>query len=184
MCTMYDIGSGKAKSDKLTNWWILSLTVFVCILSLFVGHRLRTLPFGLTEKDLPTHNQSFIAERAWRDLTVLTGFGTRPTGSHANEVLSIDFFKRELRKIKELTHRNQNISSDIQIVSGGYYNGCNPYLRANIYRNVQNFIVRLAGSDEAEKSLHKNHALMVNCHFDSVPGRFVLFYSRRKFHNS
>lgn len=42
----------------------------------------------------------------------------------------------------------------------------------NVYRNVQNFIVRLAGSEEAENSLRKTHALMLNCHFDSVAGRF------------
>lgn len=174
MYTIYDTGSRKSNVHNLSHWWAISLTAFVFALSWFSKHRLLTLPTGLTVNDLPTHNESFIAERAWHDLNILTSFGTRPTGTHANEALAMDFFKREFSYIERGAHPNQKIYSDIQVVSGAYYINFKPHPMTNIYRNVQNFIVRLAGSDEAEDTLRKNHALMLNCHFDSVAGRLSL----------
>lgn len=141
------------------------------MLGWYSKHRLLSLPTGLTVNDLPTHSQSFIAERAWHDLNILTSFGPRPTGVHANEVLAIDFFKRELSYIQKNSHPNQKIYGDIQIVSGSYFIQFKPHPMTNVYRNVQNFIVLLAGSEQ--DPLRKNHTLMLNCHFDSVAGRFV-----------
>ncbi|XP_031617647.1 endoplasmic reticulum metallopeptidase 1-like [Contarinia nasturtii] len=170
MYTIYDTGNRKTNVHHLSHWWAISLTAMVFVLSWFSHHRLLTLPPSLTVNDLPTHNQSFIAERAWHDLNILTSFGPRPTGSHANEVLAIDFFKRELSYIERNANPNQKIISDLQIVSGSYFINFKPHPMTNIYRNVQNFIVRLAGSEEEENSLRKSHALMLNCHFDSVAG--------------
>lgn len=120
--------------------------------------------------DLPTHPNAFIAERAWHDLNILTSFGPRPTGVHANEVLAIDFLKRELSYIQKNAHPNQKIYADIQKVSGSYFAQFKPHPMTNVYRNVQNFIVQLAGSEQ--DPLRKNHTLMLNCHFDSVAGRY------------
>lgn len=174
MYSIYDQGNRKSNVHHLSHWWSFSIVTLVFILSWFSKHRLQTLPKPLTVNDLPDHNQSFIAERAWHDLNILTSFGTRPTGSRANEVSAIDFFKRELTYIQQNAHPNQKIYSDIQIVSGAYFIGFKPHPMTNIYRNVQNFIVRLAGSDENDSPLNKNHTLMLNCHFDSVAGRFVI----------
>lgn len=119
--------------------------------------------------DLPTHSNSFIAERAWHDLNILTNFGPRPTGVYANEIQAIDFFKRELNYIQNAAHENQKIYLDIQKVSGAYYVPFKPYGMTNVYRSVQNVVVQLEGS--GGESLNKNHTLMLNCHFDSVAGR-------------
>lgn len=79
---------------------------------------------------------------------------------------------------QSLTRPRSNIISLLLHQSlGSYYINFKPHPMTNVYRNVQNFIVRLAGSDEAENTLRKNHALMLNCHFDSVAGRFVWFRS-------
>lgn len=121
--------------------------------------------------DLPTHSESFIAARAWNDLNTLTSFGPRPTGVHANEVLAIDFLKRELSFIRKNAHPNQKIYTDIQKVSGAYVLHFRPLSMTNVYRNVQNFIVQLVGNEQ--DPLRKNHTLMLNCHFDSVAGRYV-----------
>lgn len=174
MSTSSETGSRKSNVHHLPFWWAILLTALVFALSWFSKHRLLTLPTGLTVNDLPKHNGSFIAERAWLSLNNLTSFGARPTGSHANEVLAMDFFEREFSHIKKGAHPNQKIYSDVQVVSGAYY--LPPMI--NIYRNVQNFIVRLDGSDDAGGSLRKNHTLMVNCHFDSVAGRLSLNYSK------
>lgn len=171
MYTIYDTSHRKSNVHHLSHWWALSLVVLVFFLSWFTNHRLQTLPAGLTVNDLPDHKQSFIAERAWHDLNILTSFGTRPTGTKANEILAMDFFKRELSYIEKAAHKNQHISSDIQIVSGSYFIGFKPHPMTNIYRSVQNFIVKLHGVET--DPLRKNHTLMMNCHFDSVAGRFV-----------
>lgn len=170
---LYEAGNQKSNVHNLSHWWSVTIVTSVFVLSWFTKYRLQTLPTALNVNDLPQYNQSFIAERAWHDLNIITSFGTRPTGSHANEVQSIDFFKRELMHIQRAAHPIQKIYSDIQVVSGSYYIGFKPHPMTNIYRNVQNFIVRLAGSDENENSLSKNHTLMLNCHFDSVAGRSV-----------
>lgn len=39
----------------------------------------------------------------------------------------------------------------------------------NVYRNVQNVVVKLHGRDSNNKT-GSNHAVMLNCHFDSVAG--------------
>lgn len=171
MYTMYDSSSRKANVHHLSHWWSFLLLGSVFLLSWFTKYRLQTLPTALNVNDLPKHNQSFIAERAWHDLNILTSFGTRPTGSHANEVLSIDFFKREFSYIKNSAHSNQLLQSDLQIVSGGYFVNFKPHPMTNVYRSVQNFIVLLHGN--AENNSLRNHTLMLNCHFDSVAGRYA-----------
>lgn len=125
--------------------------------------------------DLPTHPGTFIAERAWNDLNILTSFGPRPTGMHANEVLAIEFFERELAYIQKNAHPNQKMHADIQKVSGAYVLHFGPLSMTNVYRNVQNIVVQLVGNEQAP--LRMNHTLMLNCHFDSVAGRFVAQYS-------
>lgn len=173
MHTIYVTNNRKTNVHHLSYWWAVSLATMVFVLGWFSKHRFLTLPSGLTVNDLLTHNQSFIAERAWHDLNILTSFGTRPTGSNANEILAIDFLKKELSYIERGSHPNQKIYSDNQVVSGAYFINFKPNPMTNVYRNVQNFVVRLAGSEEAENSLRKTHALMLNCHIDSVAGRFV-----------
>lgn len=150
-------------------WWALLLTTSVFGLGWFAKYRLLSLPTGLTVNDLPTHANSFIAERAWHDLNILTNFGNRPTGVYANEVQAIDFFKRELSYIQNAANKNQRIYVDIQKVSGAYYIPFAVQAMTNVYRSVQNVIVRLEGS--GGDSMQKNHTLMLNCHFDSVAGR-------------
>lgn len=52
------------------------------------------------------------------------------------------------------------------MVSGAYWAGFKPHGMTNVYRNVQNVVVKLAGQNEGKG----NHSLMLNCHFDSVAG--------------
>jgi len=99
-------------------------------------------------------------------LKILTDFGPRPTGSYNNEELAVDFLKREIYYISQLANKNQNIIFDKQVVSGAYYLNMKPYGMTNVYRDVQNIIVKLVGESEGKT----NQTLMLNCHFDSVAG--------------
>lgn len=153
---------------NISTIWGIAGFIGLLILGSYSLSRLWKLPSALKKSDIATNPDSFISERAWYDLKILNDFGTRPTGSYANEVLAVDFFKREINYIQQHAHKNQKIESDIQIVSGAYFAGFRPHGMTSVYRNVQNVIVKLIGSNERDGI--GNQTLMLNCHFDSVAG--------------
>lgn len=93
----------------------------------------------------------------------MTSIGQKVTGSYENEVLAVDFLKREINFIIQQANPKQEIVLDHQIVSGSYFLDFKPYGLANIYDNVQNIVVRLSSNNK------QNTSLLINCHFDSVP---------------
>lgn len=106
----------------------------------------------------------FSAERAWITLKEITSIGVRLAGTKQNEELAVNYLLRKLDDIEDGAHKNQHIETDHQIVSGGYKLDVFSTSINNVYRNVQNIIVKLHGSNE------RNDSLMFNCHYDSVPG--------------
>lgn len=106
---------------------------------------------------------TFNAEKAQADLKILTDIGPKAAGSYENEVLAVDFIKRQLDLIQHFAHVNQKIDIDLQIVSGSYYLTYRPYGIINSYGNVQNIAVRLAGKNNSTNSI------LINSHFDTVP---------------
>lgn len=185
---MFDLGYYKKNVHNLSQWWALAIVVSVLALGGISKYQLLRLPRGLTANDevylimrfiiiqkhynyfhhQPHHPGVFIAERARVDLRILNDFGPKPTGSYANEVLALDFLKREVAHIQSTAHPSQMIYADTQRVSGGYWAAFKPHPMTNVYRDVQNVVVRLIG--EAEQRNESNHTLMLNCHFDSVAG--------------
>ena len=110
-----------------------------------------------TEKIYPG---SFIAERARDHLLNLTSIGPRITGSYENEVLAVNFLVNAVNKIvKEL---NEIHKIDVNVTK---HSGAFPLTfldgMTNVYRNVQNVIVKL-GPHRPSK-----HSLLLNCHFDT-----------------
>ena len=75
----------------------------------------------------------------------------------------MNYIKKRIAEIQEKTHQNQNVTLDHQIASGGYFLSFKPYGMVTLYRKIQNIVVRLEGETSS-------NALMLNCHFDSVPG--------------
>lgn len=94
---------------------------------------------------------------------MLTDLGPRVLGSYENEVLSVDFLKREIAFIQQQAHRNLTIELDVQVVTGSYFLGFKPNGIINAYSNVQNVIVRVLSGNNSL------HSVLVNAHFDSVP---------------
>ena len=107
--------------------------------------------------------ERFIAERAKEYLNGLTELGPRVVGSAENEVLSVNYLRKEIEKIISEAHPNQNIEQDLQLTSGSYYLGYKPYGSINAYANLQNIVVKVYSDNDDEKSL------LVNAHFDTVP---------------
>lgn len=111
------------------------------------------------------HPNDFIGGKAYTFLEELSK-NVRVTGTYENEVETFEYLMLEAKKIQNQSHTSQNIEIDHQIVSGAYQINFWSYDLANVYRNVQNIIIRLHGSSKSSSSL------MFNCHFDSVPGSF------------
>jgi len=140
---------------------VLFFLLFIFAMILLVE---RKLPTPLTLVDAPSNPGRFIAERAMNRLTRLTSIGPRITGSYENEVLAIKFFQEAISSIVEQANPVHEVQMDIQKTSGAFplhfLDGM-----TNVYRDVQNVIVRVS-------ALHapSAHSLLVNCHFDTVPG--------------
>ncbi|XP_052903581.1 endoplasmic reticulum metallopeptidase 1-like [Anopheles moucheti] len=119
------------------------------------------LPPALTEADLKQHPFAFNGARAWDSLTRLDALGPKATGSRANEEQAVQVLEHEFTLINASRHPAQEVLYEKQIVSGQY--GINFFgsPMTSVYRRVQNLIVKLTGVED-------QHALMLNCHFDSV----------------
>nr|XP_040219943.2 endoplasmic reticulum metallopeptidase 1-like [Anopheles coluzzii] len=120
------------------------------------------LPPALTVGDLERAPNAFIAERAWASLKTLNDLGPKPAGSQANEVLAYEFLLKEVQRINASKHDSQQLEVDSQTVTGAFSISLLNQSMTSVYRNVQNLVVRLTGSDV------RQHALLLNCHFDTV----------------
>lgn len=108
----------------------------------------------------------FVAERAHADLNALIRHGPRPVGSKENEELVFNFLKTELTKIQNSTNKIHSVTISDQLISGSFQISQRPVGYVSFYHNVQNIIVRLSSNFKKSNS----SAVLVNCHFDSVPG--------------
>jgi MFS family permease len=121
------------------------------------------LPTPLYLADEQSQPDAFITERARHDLKLLTDIGPRIAGGYENEVLAVDFLKREVNFIIQRAHKNQKVELDIQVVSGSHYLPTKPSGKIVPYSNLQNIVVKLHAANNASQSV------LINAHFDSVP---------------
>lgn len=163
---VFDLGFYKQNVHHISQWWAFGILALVFALATVTKWQLFNFPVALSTNSGATDR--FIGERARADLQILNDFGPRPTGSYANEVLAVDFLKREISFIQQAANPAQRIYADVQKVSGAYWGAFKPHGMTNVYRNVQNVVVKLVGAEEAQG--RSNHTLMLNCHFDSVAG--------------
>lgn len=121
------------------------------------------LPTPLYLADEQSQPDAFITERARHDLKLLTDIGPRIAGGYENEVLAVDFLKREVNFIIQRAHKNQKVELDIQVVSGSHYLQTKPTGKIVPYSNLQNIVVKLHAANNSSQSV------LINAHFDSVP---------------
>ncbi|CAI4229469.1 unnamed protein product [Auanema sp. JU1783] len=108
--------------------------------------------------------KGFSEERARSFLKEITAYGPRPTGSVAAETYAVNLFLEkfdDLQKKFDATNYNR-FEFDIQrptdcfdISFRGFYTLC--------YFNVTNIVARIGPKEKPSE-----HALMINCHFDTV----------------
>merc|ERR1719319_702020 len=136
--------------------WLVGLFLVVVAMD-------RRLPAALTLDDLAAQPEAFIEERARRHLRALTSIGARPAGSYENEVLAVKLLQRELTSIAARANPIHKLSIDIQKPRGSFNLQFVDGL-THSYRNIQNVVAKLESGPLPAKD-----ALLVNCHFDSVP---------------
>uniref|UniRef100_A0A182U0G9 FXNA-like protease n=1 Tax=Anopheles melas TaxID=34690 RepID=A0A182U0G9_9DIPT len=141
---------------------VYSALLVVVGCGLLTSYLATRLPPALTVGDLERAPNAFIAERAWASLKTLNDLGPKPAGSQANEVLAYEFLLKEVQRINASKHDSQQLEVDSQTVTGAFSISLLNQSMTSVYRNVQNLVVRLAGSDV------RPHALLLNCHFDTV----------------
>ncbi|KAG8242496.1 Endoplasmic reticulum metallopeptidase 1, partial [Homalodisca vitripennis] len=139
----------------------ITILCFLVFLYAIIVEMEKRLPEPLLVEDEHNYPGRFIAQRAKNHILNLTSLGPRPTGSFENEVLAVNFFTREINSIFNKANKIHRISTDIQKVSGSFpldfLDGM-----TNVYRNVQNVLVKIGPHKESP------HSLLVNCHFDTV----------------
>lgn len=131
----------------------------------------KQLPTPLLLEDEVNNPGRFISQRAKNHVLNLTSLGPRPTGSFENEVLAVNFLSKEINSIISKADKRYRISLDIQKTSGAFPLSFLDGM-TNVYKNVQNVIVRIGPFEET------HHSLLINCHFDTVtdsPGKFYFF---------
>lgn len=130
----------------------------------------KQLPPGLKIENEHKYPNRFIAERAYNILKDITDLGPRLSGSHITEVLAVKLLKDTIEKIIKDANPNNVIELDVQKVSGAFpltfLDGM-----TNVYRNIQNIVVKVGSR------IKSPHSLLLNCHFDTVadsPGKFYI----------
>ncbi|XP_047115031.1 endoplasmic reticulum metallopeptidase 1-like isoform X1 [Schistocerca piceifrons] len=137
---------------------VLALLLVLCLLITYLE---KQLPTPLMEEDAATHPGRFISERAMKDLVNLTSIGPRPTGSYENEVLAVRCLATRINKIIKDAKSSHKIWLDLQKTSGAFPLSFLDGM-TNVYRNVQNIIVKVGPNSGSR------HSLLMNCHFDTV----------------
>ena len=100
--------------------------------------------------DSAKHPERFIEERARDHLRQLTSVGPRPAGSYENEVLAVEFIRRQLTKIQKATKSAHNLIIDVQKPRGSFNLQFVDGLTQN-YRDITNIVVKLEPSHHRSK---------------------------------
>uniref|UniRef100_A0A6J0V3C8 Endoplasmic reticulum metallopeptidase 1 isoform X1 n=1 Tax=Pogona vitticeps TaxID=103695 RepID=A0A6J0V3C8_9SAUR len=106
--------------------------------------------------------KEFNAPRARMYLENITAIGPRAVGSPENEIFTVNYLLEQIKAIELKSSHAHKISVDIQRPTGtfsiDFLGGFTSY-----YDNITNVVVKLEPRSGAE------HAVLSNCHFDSVP---------------
>ncbi|XP_029051156.2 endoplasmic reticulum metallopeptidase 1-like [Osmia bicornis bicornis] len=161
---LYEDKTSSKKKEILPNetQHLLFLFTFYLFLSIVIIAFEKKLPEPLTIKKEGLYPGRFIGERAHNHVVNLTSIGPRIVGSYENEVLAIKYLTNSINSIIKDASVNHKILVNVTKHSGAFplkfLDGM-----TNVYRNVQNVIVRIGPNRPTQTSL------LVNCHFDTFP---------------
>lgn len=147
--------------------FVLTFFLFVSFIIIVLE---RNLPDPITIDTERLYPGRFVAERARNHIVNLTSIGPRIAGSYENEILAVKFLTTIINNLIRTAHENHRIVLNITKHSGAFplkfLDGM-----TNVYRNVQNVIVKVGPHRPT------TYSLLLNCHFDSFlesPGKQII----------
>ncbi|XP_043797337.1 endoplasmic reticulum metallopeptidase 1-like isoform X2 [Apis laboriosa] len=161
---LYEDKASSKKKEVLPNetQHLLFLFTFYLFVSIIIITFEKKLPEPLTINKEGLYPGRFIAERAHNHLLNITSIGPRIVGSYENEVLAIKYLTNIINNIVKGANENHKILVNVTKHSGAFplkfLDGM-----TNVYRNVQNVIVKIGPHRSTQSSL------LINCHFDTFP---------------
>lgn len=146
--------------------WMM-IFVAICMLGIFTlaYYLFQRLPAPLRLIDEERYPDRFIAERAAIHIKNLTDLGDRVAGTTNNEVLAMNLILAAVDKIRQEAHTSNLIEVDRQVGNGSYYRDKRVYPQLNVYRGIQNIVVKLDRKNNDEAS---NNYILINAHIDTV----------------
>lgn len=143
-------------------WAPLFLAFWFLLYYLVVMPSFHRMPPLKTLEDELREPGQFIGERAENTLLKLSKIGPKVVGSAANEQVAVQLLLSEITEIIDGARTDlYDIEKDVQIASGNYL----LWSMVNVYQSVQNVVVRVSPRNATTEA-----ALLINSHFDSVPG--------------
>lgn len=156
----YENNSKGIRSPAGPHHFLLCIVISVVVYTVLAILE-KSLPEPVTISNEHNHPDRFVAERARNHLVKLTSMGPRPVGSKENEILAVQLLLDEIKTIIKQAESAHKVEWDLQRVSGAFslqfLDGM-----TNVYRNVQNIVVKIGPIQTSR------HSLLINCHFDSV----------------
>ncbi|CAG9127663.1 unnamed protein product [Plutella xylostella] len=162
-----EIKENRRRLPPLGPGWLVLGCVLAAAAPLLLQMHHDRLPTPLTRADAPPTR--FCAEIAKEHLHNLTAIGPRVAGSYENEVLAVTTLVATLRRLRAGAAPHHRLDIDVQRASGNFsidfLDGMN-----NVYRSVQSVVARVsaAGAPPAPAPAPRD-ALLLNCHYDTVP---------------
>ncbi|MBN3279846.1 ERMP1 metallopeptidase, partial [Polyodon spathula] len=154
-------GSDDTKKKPVFGLCLLEESNGVVLLVFFLLALWGLVHLSLRQLVVGASTGEFNAVRARKHLEHITAFGPRPVGSPENEILTVNYLLEEIEKIKAGSNKAHTISVDVQKPTGSFtidfLGGFTSY-----YDRVSNVVVKL------EPKRGAKHAMLANCHFDSV----------------
>uniref|UniRef100_A0A336LFA8 FXNA-like protease n=1 Tax=Culicoides sonorensis TaxID=179676 RepID=A0A336LFA8_CULSO len=149
--------------------WIYVLIFLVLVMLFFLGYSsMLSFPRPIQKIDELRYSDRFISERAYDHIAYLADeIGYRVAGTPNNEILAVNFINEQIQEI--IANKNDDIEIEYEnnVYDGHFLRQSKMYEVINLYRGVQNIVVKLKARNVSESD-EKNYILL-NSHFDTVP---------------
>lgn len=148
--------------------WVAIILILSLFILFFIAYGLfMWLPTGLLLQNEERFPNRFIGESAGIYVKNLTDIGDRVAGTANNEDYAVMFLLDTVEEIRRNAHGSNYIEVDHQVQDGSYYRDKIQYPQLNVYRGIQNVVVKLSKSNRS--AIMDNHYILLNAHFDTVP---------------
>lgn len=148
--------------------WIAIILILSLFILFFIAYALfMSLPTGLLLQNEERFPDRFIGESAGNFIKNLTDIGDRVAGTVNNEDYTVTFLLETIEEIRRNAHASNYIEADHQVQDGSYYRDKAQYPQLNVYRGIQNVVVKLSKSNRS--GTMDDHYILLNAHFDTVP---------------